>query len=156
MKERYRRIPIGLIISPRYEGLTADAKFCYLTLTHSPRQTPPGVYEGSMSSLRYETSLSNKRLKAALKELEDAGLIEVIIDGGWWVVDTFRDQCCNGDYAEAAIRHLSEKWPELLPKFQKNHEFTLGNHLKQKHGGTSPRKYAPPLTPHRVPQIQKQ
>jgi len=125
MKERYRRIPIELIISPQYEGLKSDARLVWLSLIISPRQTPAGIYEGRIRSLEYETALPTKRLTAALRELEEDGLILSVSSGGWWVKDTFRAQCCNEDYAKAALKILRKKYPETLPDFLKENDAFL-------------------------------
>lgn len=128
MKERFRRIPIELIISPAYEDRTADARLAFLSLIISPRQTPPGVYDGGIKSLEYETALPASRLKDALKELEAASLIEHLPGGGWWVRDTFRAQCCNADYARAALRHLKDKWSAITTKFIEANRSILEKH----------------------------
>ena len=143
MKERFRRIPIELIISPAYEDRTADARLVLLSLIVSPRQTPPGVYDGGMKSLEYETALPTKRLKAALKELEAARMVEPVSTGGWWVVDTFRAQCCNRDYSKAAIRHLTEKWPDILPKFTYANRAILNNTKYSPQTGDAPPSHPP-------------
>lgn len=146
MKERYRRIPIELIISSAYEDRPADARFVLLSLIVSPRQTPPGVYDGGLKALEYETALPVKRLKAALRELEAARLIEPVSTGGWWVVDTFRAQCCNRDYSRAAIRHLTERWPELLAKFKEVNHSILSNPKYSPQTGDTP-STDPPQSP---------
>lgn len=128
MKERYRRIPIVLIISPAYEERTPDARLVLLSLIISPRQTPPGVFDGGMKALKYETALPAKRLKAALMELEGAGMIVAVSSGGWWVRDTFRAQCCNEDYAKSAINYILNKYPETLPAFLKENRSYLGKY----------------------------
>jgi len=142
MKDRYRRIPIELIISSAYEERSADARFPLLSLIFSPRQTPPGVYDGGMKALEYETALPAKRLNTALWELEQAGMIEQVATGGWWVRDTFRFQCMNRDYLRAAIRHLTEKWPDLLQKFTEANHFTLRSYPPQT--GDTPPTHPPP------------
>jgi len=142
MKERYRRIPIELIISPAFEDRTADARLVLFSLFFSPRQTPPGVYDGGLKALEYETALPAKRLNIALRELEQAGMIEQVATGGWWVRDTFRYQCMNRDYSNAAIRHLTEKWPDLLPKFTEANQHILGKYTPQT--GNTPPTHPPP------------
>lgn len=125
-KERYRRLPIELLLSPEYEGLPSDGKLVFLTLYNSPRQTPPGIYEGTDKALQYETSLDGKRLKIALTEVEKAGMIESIPKGGWWVKIAYRYQSCDQQYEKSAIRHLKEKWPEILDKFLEYNAGILG------------------------------
>lgn len=119
-------MPIELLLSPEYEGLSSDGKLVFLTLYNSPRQTPPGIYEGTERALQYETKLDGKRFKIALTEVENAGMIESIPKGGWWVKITYRHQVCNQLYEKAAIRHLREKWPEILPKFLEYNAGILG------------------------------
>ena len=106
-RDRYRRVPIALPLSPEYEGLSSDAKLTLLTLIISPRQTQAGIFDGTLRALEYETGLEGKCLKAALAELEKAGMIETVAKSGWWVRETYGWQVCNAQYERAAMRQLT-------------------------------------------------
>jgi hypothetical protein len=155
MKDRWRRIPNEMILSPRFEGLSANARLVYLLLNVSPRQTPPGVYDGTLTSLRIETALPAKRLESALEELHRNEMVEPVISGGWWVPATFGYQCCNPSYAKAALRHLSEKWPSLLPRFRKINRRTLKYHktedTTESHRARSRTRHRPLTDPPQTP-----
>jgi hypothetical protein len=144
-KDRYRRVPIALPLSPKYEGLSSDAKLALLTLIISPRQTQAGVFDGTHRALEYETGLNGKRLGVALAELDKAEMIEVIPTGGWWIKDTYGWQVSNEGYESAAIKQLSERWPDLLPKFQQHNAAILGR--KDKPPKTTDPPGTPPDTP---------
>ena len=145
--ERYRRIPIALPMSPQYEALSADGKFILLALSISPRQTQPGIFDGTSRALEYETSLDPNRLKAALAELEEAGLVEAIPAGGWWVKWIYAWQVCNASYERAALRVLTDKWPDLLPRFKEHNAAILGREEKEGKNPNSPRDDRPPTDP---------
>jgi hypothetical protein len=137
-REKYRRIPIDFLIGPTYEGFSADGKLVILTLILSPRQTQPGIYEGTIRSLAYETGVDAKRLKAALAELENADLIETLPGGGWWVKPTFAWQNCNESFERGALRVLKAKWADLLPRFREYHASSLGRKDRKNNESDTP------------------
>ena len=50
------------------------------------------------------------------------------------IKDTYRWQVCNEGYERAAIRQLSDRWPDILPKFQEYNAGILGRKDKPVRG----------------------
>jgi len=117
LKDRFRRVPGEMSLSREWEAIGPEARFLWLQATVSPRQTSPGVYDGTEKGLAHETGIPAKKVKSALDELAATGVMREITGGGFYVRDAFRWSAANPDFVKAAVRVVVERWPSLLPEF---------------------------------------
>lgn len=146
MKARYRKIDGELLLCPKWERLSSDARFLLLYGLTSPRQNASGVLEATRTALSFDTGLKPKRLVKGLSELVDAGYVVRVQNDAIWFVDFFRLNCANPDFAKTVLPEIDSKYPEISVKYRELNRERLVKFL-----GDIPSPPTPPLTPPQTP-----
>jgi Bifunctional DNA primase/polymerase, N-terminal len=113
-RERFRRVPVTLMLDSRFTGRTAQAKLIALYVCTGPDSTViPGVAVTSLARLAASASLSDEATRHALRELSKRGLLWSDLRAGvlWLPSVTERFRPDNPNVARAWSNALSSKIP---------------------------------------------
>ena len=86
-RKRFRRVPIMLVLDPRFQSRSADAKLVAYVICAGPDATAiPGVSVASLEALARSASLSKDRTTKALRELAFARFLRSDLRAGlFWI-----------------------------------------------------------------------
>lgn len=113
-RERFRRVPVTLMLDSRFTGRTAQAKLIALYVCTGPDSTAiPGVAVTSLARLAASASLSDEAARQALRELSKRGLLRSDLRAGvlWLPSVTERFRPDNPNVARAWSNALISKVP---------------------------------------------
>ncbi|MFA5376984.1 MAG: hypothetical protein WC455_14635 [Dehalococcoidia bacterium] len=115
----YRSFSTDTWHDPWFEQLSIPAKLLFIYLWTNQSTNPAGLYEASISRIKFESGVDLKKytdeLKAKITWIEEKSLV--------WVHNFFRYQCANPKFAHSAATLVS-KLPEYIAKAWFTHNLT--------------------------------